>query len=276
MRIRSAAVAGQFYPSSKQEIKEELEKLVEQEKAKINYSLAQKTIIGGIVPHAAYAFSGAQAIHFFELIKKSQTEIDTVIILAPNHAKYGQSVALDENDRWETPVGKYTIDVEMSMLLGLPLSPIAHRYDHAVEVMLPMLHDALGTKVQILPISFRDHSLSIAKKIAEKIWTVSQQLNRQCLIIASSNFSHNLSPSEGYEEDNKLLNEISRMDSQAAEREVNANNISTCGVGAILCLMEYAKLQAEYPKAELLARGHSGDRLGAEKVVNYVSMLFYT
>ena len=51
--------------------------------------------------------------------------------------------------------------------------------------------------------------------------------------------------------------------------------ITVCGYGPIMTQIEYAKLEAEHPKAKILKIGNSGDVIPAEEVVDYVSVLVY-
>jgi AmmeMemoRadiSam system protein B len=53
------------------------------------------------------------------------------------------------------------------------------------------------------------------------------------------------------------------------------DKISVCGYGPIMSLIYYANLKEEKTSAEVLVRGHSGEVYPSEKVVDYVSLLFY-
>ena len=69
MSTRKPSVAGRFYPASKKELESVLASMYNKEKENIKNSLSEKTIIGGVVPHAGYIYSGYEATHFFEIIK---------------------------------------------------------------------------------------------------------------------------------------------------------------------------------------------------------------
>ena len=85
MNIREAVVAGSFYPGTKSELMDQLNKLLLVEKDKIKSDLAEKEIIGAVIPHAGYIFSGYEAVHFFALLKKSEKQYETIFIINPNH-----------------------------------------------------------------------------------------------------------------------------------------------------------------------------------------------
>ncbi len=89
MKTRQPAVAGRFYPGTKDELSIQLSQILRKEDEHIKRELARKKIIGAVVPHAGYMFSAYQAIHFFELIKATDVQFDTFIIVNPNHTGYG-------------------------------------------------------------------------------------------------------------------------------------------------------------------------------------------
>jgi AmmeMemoRadiSam system protein B len=66
MKIRKTAVAGRFYPDSPDKIKQLLAGILLKEKDNIDFSLAEKEIIGAVLPHAGYMFSAYQAVHFLK------------------------------------------------------------------------------------------------------------------------------------------------------------------------------------------------------------------
>jgi hypothetical protein len=54
---------------------------------------------------------------------------------------------------------------------------------------------------------------------------------------------------------------------------VRNKHITVCGYGSIMTLIEYAKLEAEKPKAKILKIGNSGEVIPSDEVVDYVSVL---
>lgn len=275
MRIRQAAVAGKFYPATKEEIKIQLSQILRKEDPQIDKQLSKHKIIGAIVPHAGYMFSAFQAIHFFELLRISEQQFDTFVIINPNHTGYGAEISLDENDVWETPYGKIEIDKEFYDLLDFSESGQAHKFEHSGEVMLPLLQYSLNYSFKILPITLSNQNKGNAEFIAKELIKANAVLNRKLCIIASSDFSHFVDPKEGQRLDKFVINETLNLNSQGVYREVIDKNISVCGFGPIMTLIEYTKIVAKNPKAKILKIGHSGEVIPSEEVVDYVSMLFY-
>ncbi|MFO8234389.1 MAG: AmmeMemoRadiSam system protein B [Bacteroidales bacterium] len=275
MKIRKPVVAGQFYPSDRAELNTLITEIFSKEKDNINYDLAHHKIIGGVVPHAGYIFSAYQAIHFFEIAKKCSTQFDTVIIINPSHTGTGNEIAIDDNDSWETPLGRTEIDKDFSREMAIPESDIEEEREHSGEVMLPLLQHFLNYEFKILPITIMHQTFENAKQVANEIKQANEKLNKKILIIASSDFSHFVHPNTGAKLDQKVIDEIFALNTQGIEEVVRKNKISVCGYGPIMALMEYSKLLNHEPGISILKKGNSGDIIPSNEVVDYVSMLFY-
>jgi AmmeMemoRadiSam system protein B len=276
MRVRTPKVAGAFYPGTDTEINSLVRKIIDTETEKIDYSYARKDIIGCVVPHAGYIYSGYEAMHFFEIIRKSSVEYNTFIILNPNHTGYGEHVEVDANDSWETPLGEVPVDTEFARQLDLPRSDRAQMQEHSAEVMLPLLQQSLSEGFRIVPISMLRQNPITAMEVAEKILDANKVLNRKLMIIASSDFTHFESPVDGKMKDDLVLEQIQKQDSEKLYDRVVQNRISVCGYGPIMTLIEYSKLVSDTPSSTILARGHSGKTRPSASVVDYITILFYS
>lgn len=275
MNIRKATVAGQFYPNSSRELNELLEMVYSKEKDHIDVNLAKKKIIGGISPHAGYMFSAYQAVHLFEIVKKHSTQFDTFFIINPNHTGLGNEMAFDANDYWDTPYGQVEVDKDFADKLKIPVSEVEEKREHSGEVMVPMLKYFLNYDFKIAPVTITLQNYRNASKLATNIFEANQNLNKNIFIIASSDFSHFVTPKTGEEKDQYVLDKIQNFDAEGVERVISDKDISVCGYGPIMTVMEYTQLVAENPKNTILRKGSSGDIIPSNEVVDYVSMLFY-
>ncbi|MFC2087525.1 AmmeMemoRadiSam system protein B [Bacteroidota bacterium] len=272
--IRKPAVAGKFYPDSREDIVYLLEEVVIKEKSK-THSAISGSIIGGVVPHAGYVYCAYEAVHFFEVLKIQNVMIDTIFILHPDHYGYGKNVNLDGNEMWETPMGRVEIDTDFYPYLPFPISKDAHSVEHSGEVILPYLQFFLEYEFKIVPISFSMQNIENAKKVAQSIYDANVKLGKEILLIASSDFSHYVNPAKGKKLDQLVINEIIKLKSEGVYDMIMANNISICGYCPIISLIEYCKLIEEKIKVKILRKGHSGEIFPSEEVVDYVSILFY-
>ncbi|NOX48707.1 MAG: AmmeMemoRadiSam system protein B [Chlorobi bacterium] len=274
MKTRKPAVAGKFYPRIKTGIEKLLDEILYKEKNDIQYSLSENNIIGGIVPHAGYMFSAYQAVHFYEILRNSNQQFDTFIIINPNHTGHGEYISIDSNDIWETPLGNVNIDDDFRSLAQFPISPDAQKLEHSAEVQLPMLQYFLDYEFQILPITMSVQNIGNAKLIANTIYKVNQQLRKNICLIASSDFSHFVEPNEGRRLDRFVIDEILKLNSRGVQKEVEEKNISVCGYGPIMTLMEYSKQISNTPKVKVLKMGNSGEVVPSNEVVDYVGLIF--
>jgi len=274
MNIRKPVVAGRFYPAAKSEIEKQIEEIKQKEYPLININLKDKTIVGGVIPHAGYMFSAYQAVHFFEIVKQSKQTFETVVIINPNHTGVGHEIAFDNNEIWETPLGKVDVDTEFGQKLGISISGVEQQNEHSAEVMVPFLQHFLDFPFKIAPITLSHQTFKNAKYLAQKIKDVVDLTHRKILIIASSDFSHFLTPEQGKERDAFVIDNILNFNSVGVEKVVKEKNISVCGFGPIITLMEYAKLVSENPGVDLLKKGHSGEIIPSGEVVDYISILF--
>jgi hypothetical protein len=275
MKIRQPAVAGTFYPGNRAALHRLIDQILEKESPQIDRSLSRKKIIGAVVPHAGYMYSAYEAIHFFEILRHSEQRFDTFFIINPNHTGYGANIALDENDLWETPLGSQEVDKEFYRYLNFSQSSPAHKYEHSGEVMLPLLQKFISYPFKIVPVTMSRQDTQHAKIIATSIFNANKILKKKICIIASSDFSHFVEPVEGYKLDRFVIDAILKFDSETLYREVQSRQITVCGYGPIMTLIEYSKLIAENPLAKILKIGNSGDVVHSDEVVDYVSVLVY-
>jgi hypothetical protein len=250
-----------------------LGEILKKEKKNINYKLSKNNIIGGVVPHAGYVFSGYEAVHFFEIAKEKK--YDTVVIVNPNHTGVGNPVEADAHKYWSSPLGNLELDREMIEELGVPISSLAQKYEHSAEVMIPFLKYFFDYEFKIVPICFMQQDYENSVELAKKIYDASKRLGRKILIIASSDFSHYVEPELGRSLDNLVIEEILALNSKEFYNKIRNYNISVCGFGPIMTLMEYSKLLKKDIKIEILRRGSSGDVYPSNEVVDYNSIIFY-
>jgi len=272
MKVRKPAVAGTFYPDDPGELKHMLRDYLEHAE---DVDLPGR-LRGLVVPHAGYVYSAYEAVHFFEILRKSGTGYDTFIIINPNHTGYGEYIEVDSSDSWETPLGNVPLDTELGRALNLPRSNRAQMQEHSAEVMLPLLQKFMPYEFSVLPVSMLRQNPVSAAELAEKIRNANARLNRRLMIIASSDFSHFESPGDGHRKDDLVLEQIEKQDSEKLYETVMQNRISVCGYGPIMTLMEYARMVCDEPRSTILARGHSGKTRPSDSVVDYITILFYS
>ncbi len=142
MDMRQPARAGQFYEADPVMLKKQIEECFLHKVGPGN--LPQKDefeggILGAIVPHAGYMYSGPVAAHVYNELAKNK--VQRIVIMGPNHTGMGSGVAISMED-WKTPLGVVKADLELAKTLQKTCDIIehdetAHEYEHSIEVQLP-------------------------------------------------------------------------------------------------------------------------------------------
>jgi hypothetical protein len=265
MNMRQPTVAGQFYPLAPRALKKELSRCFR------DVETAEDPLIGAVVPHAGYVYSGAVAARCFARLPKAET----FVIFGPNHTGYGSPVAISR-ETWATPLGNISNDTELSGLLAgsiADMDELAHRYEHSIEVQLPFLQHRFDGDFMILPVCLglqdRDTAVEVGREVAE----AAKQLGRKVVFIASSDFTH-YEPQEAAEEkDGKLIEAILAMDIDEFYRRLAELNATACGYGPITAMLEASGAMGA-TSTKLLKYATSGDVSGDySAVVGYAAIV---
>src|SRR5438034_8173 len=119
--MRYPAVAGAFYERSR-------EALLRQIRECYTHPLgpgrvpqvqrAERRIVGLVVPHAGYAYSGPIAAHSYAALAADGWP-SSFVILGPNHHGAGAPLAIT-NHEWQTPLGSVAADEDLYHRLSKP------------------------------------------------------------------------------------------------------------------------------------------------------------
>ncbi|MCK4381399.1 MAG: AmmeMemoRadiSam system protein B, partial [Candidatus Lokiarchaeota archaeon] len=198
MVVRKAAVAGTFYPRYKPDLLNILkESFINNEfgpgEEPKTLNQEQRTIIGGVSPHAGYVYSGcATAFTFLNLFQEKIP--DTVIVLGTDHIGYGK-VALMNEGEWETPLGNIHIDEELSkkildnsnIIKNDESAFIGHPFgrEHNIEVQLPFIKYCSQEKnVKFIPIKVSIKDFNALREISNDIAKAIESYDKDVVIVA--------------------------------------------------------------------------------------------
>ena len=271
VQLREPAVAGQFYPGRKSELVEEITRCFrsplgpgDSEPPKVS---DKRTIVGAVAPHAGYVYSGPVAAHLYRKLW-SQEMPATVVILGPNHTGYGAGLAVTTED-FMTPLGVVRIDDELVAKLvgdGIMNDYVAHAYEHSIEVQLPFMQ-YIGWESKIVPLCVGIHEYGELKEAGRRLGKAISGRD-DVLVIASSDMSHYVPARTAKELDGKAINAILSLDSKKLYDTIFSNNITMCGFGPTIIMMESVK----GARATLLKYATSGDVHPMRDVVVYASI----
>lgn len=275
-RVRPAAVAGSFYPAEPAELRRLLEVCFSSSPlGPLEIGRPSARLLGGMVPHAGYVYSGSCAARFYS---KLDPDVDRVIILGVNHRGGGAGAALSKADFWETPLGRVPIDLELGSELGTRLDFLesderAHAREHSIEVQLPFMQTRLK-KFTLFPIALSGLTPEECSGLGGEIARAYEALRaegKRSVVIASSDLSHYFSPPETERLDRLALERILALDPFGLIETVEREGISMCGVLPAATLLFCAQALGA-GSARLLKHCHSGDAAPMDKVVGYASV----
>jgi len=264
--IRKPIVAGQFYPGSPDQLRAMIESMVDEKAAK-------EEVIGLVSPHAGYIYSGPVAGATISRIKFK----DAFIIMCPNHTGSGKPLSIMTEGVWETPLGEVEIDSELGKKIlavsgYLQEDHIAHQYEHSIEVQLPFLQ-YFKSDIKLVPIVLAHAGGAIYKEIGKGIAKAIKELNKEVVIIASSDMTHYEPQESARRKDTQAIEAILDLNEDELLKRVQELNISMCGYGPVVSLISAAK-ELGAKEAELVRYQTSGDTTGDYgAVVGYAGII---
>jgi MEMO1 family protein len=266
--IRQPAVAGYFYPGSREALENELSSLLPQKRK------GAATAI--VVPHAGYVYSG----HVAGEVYASLDLPDSFIILCPNHTGYGSDFDVHPEGEWLTPLGSAHVDEELiaQLMQRFPHAKKdgrAHIREHSLEVQLPFLQYLKG-QIQFLPVCIRQHHYGYLEELGHALAAIIKTSGRKILLIASSDMSHYESQESANRKDRLAIAEMEKMDPRGLYDTVQSNDISMCGYLPATVAMIAAK-DLGVKQGKLIKYATSGDvTKDFSSVVGYAGLLFAT
>ena len=269
--IRRPAVAGSFYPADPQ-------KLSRQVRDFLSHAPEEEIpgeIIALVSPHAGYMYSGQVAAHAFKLIQGKK--FDAVVVVAPSHRALFQGASVYDRGGFETPLGVISVDKTLCQKIMegsnfLRFFPQGHSQEHALEVQLPFLQEALGG-FDLVPIVVGDQSFQSCQKIGQAI--ASGVKGKKVLLVASTDLSHFHPYDRAVQIDQIILEDLRHFDPEKLAMDLEAGKGEACGGGPVVAVMIAAR-QLGANKSKVLEYRNSGDVTGDRSgVVGYAAAVFY-
>ena len=266
--LRSAVVAGQFYPGQKKSLFDAVDSLVAS-------TVPEQPAIALMSPHAGYVYSGAVAGRTFSGVKIP----DEVIILGPNHHGRGHMAAVCAIGEWETPLGRTKVSVELAkrVLAECPMTAedsVAHYPEHSLEVQLPFLQFR-APHASIVPICISRMPLEMLLQLGDGLARAILSSGSKPLIVASTDMTHYESGEIARKKDFLALEKVLALDPEGLYDVVQEHRISMCGVLPTVVMLQ-AALALGAKNAELIAYSNSGDVTGDQSdVVGYAGVRIF-
>jgi MEMO1 family protein len=281
--IRPSDFAGSWYPGTESDCRQVIEEFC---KTTASCPQSDKPIVGGIVPHAGWYYSGRIACHVIECLKSS-TMPDTIVLFG-RHLSPGSSNYIMKEGGWATPLGVLEVDEAMGEKLSAEFhftveTPHHHEQDNTIEVQLPFIK-YFFPNVEILPLGVPPNLASLA--IGERAAELAGSMGKRILILGSTDLTH-YGQNYGYapkgmgkaavdwvknENDRRVVDLILKMDPEGVIDESLRSQNACCSGAVATAISAVKKLGAT--KGEKLHYATSFDTQPSNSFVGYVGVVF--
>lgn len=254
--IRQPAVAGQFYPLHPGDLRKQIELFSENKKS----AKPKEEIIGCLLPHAGYIYSGAVAYAVISGIKLK----NNLVIIGPNHTGMGEPFSIMAEGAWQMPFGRIMINEVLAkkLLSGsalLKADSRAHQFEHSIEVEVALLQ-YFRQDFALIPIVIAENEFESCRQLGLEIASVIKEarLEKDTLVIASSDMTHYEEASTAKKKDDLAIEAMLALDESRLWSRVHQHDISMCGCGPAIAMLSCTKALGA-KSAELISYHNSGE-----------------
>ncbi len=258
--VRSAAVAGLFYPAEPDVLARDVRRFLDAVPA--SPAPTPKAIIA---PHAGYVYSAPIAASVYARLAGARNIITRVVLIGPSHRIAFSGLAVPSAEAFETPLGRVPLDREMigrlRQIPGVITQDAAHAQEHSLEVHLPFLQTVLE-RFMLVPVVAGDASPAMVAAALEILWG-----GDETLVVISSDLSHYQAYPAARQMDRQTSQAIERLDPGIVGPDQACGRTPIAGL-----LMEARRHQLTVETVDLRS---SGDTAGPrDRVVGYGAWAF--
>lgn len=283
MSLRKSAFSGSWYPAGKRACTDQINRYLDQGR---DLPESVEPPVGGIVPHAGWAFSGSIACNVIHRLARATTP--DVVVMFGMHLHTGSPFYIMPEGEWETPFGPIAVDTaiagEITRQYPFQLeTPTRFQQDNTIELQMPFIRyffrEARVVAMGVPPV---DETLALAKSVVE----TARNLDLRIAVIGSTDLTH-YGPSYGFtskghgpkalawvrdENDRRVIDAMIRMDPHEVMRQGLANNNACCCGAAAAAIAAGRAMGAR--KGEELVYATSYDKSPGDSFVGYAGILF--
>jgi AmmeMemoRadiSam system protein B len=267
MDVRTAAVAGSWYPGSR----EALERAVDAHLAAVAPEAGEGCPRALIAPHAGLMYSGPVAAHAYLLVRSCTYE--AVVLVGPSHFIGFEGASLWPRGAWQTPFGPVAVAEDLAARMGeasdvVRVNPAAHGREHSLEMQLPFIARLLP-RVPIVPLVMGYQTRATADALADVLAATCR--DRNVLLVASSDLSHYQDARTAAALDAVVLRRVERLDPDGLMDALEREPGHACGGGPMVAVLRAAAALGA-TRARVLRYADSGDVSGdKDAVVGYMA-----
>jgi len=281
--VRRSVFAGSWYPAKASDCEQAISGFLAEGQI---LTPPGRELVGGIVPHAGWYFSGSIACNVIHCLQDGPPP-DAVVVFGM-HLHPESSCYMMAEGAWETPFGEILVEEELAAELAQRFSFTLETADHftqdnTIELQLPFIkYFFKDAKIVAMGVPPHPNSLDIGRAVAK----VSKQLGLTIRVIGSTDLTHYgrnygfVSQGSGRQavdwvrnqNDRRVIDAMLGLKSEDVIAEAQASQ-NACCAGAAATAIEAAKhLGAD--RADEIAYATSYDKSPGDSFVGYVGIVF--
>ncbi len=258
MAVRQPFRAGSFYPAERAECDAALARCLSAADASAAPPDLPRRAVAGIVPHAAWSYSGGTAGRFFSELARKKADPKTFVVLGAVHVSGVYRASLMSSGAWKTPLGEIAIDSALAGAIKrrdpnlIADDAWVHRVEHSIEVVLPFIQK-INPRASFVPIMVPP--LREASRVGMAVADAITAAGDGAMIIGSTDLTHYGEDSYGFapagggfeslewvkqENDRRMIDLMLRLRSDEVVEEARTHH-NACGAGAIAATLVAAK-----------------------------------
>ena len=285
MEIRRPHFAGAWYPDQEGACLAELDRY---EACAVPYQ-GESPLVGGLVPHAGWTFSGRLAFNTIREVARSMGDGGdlTVALLGGHLGPRSPAGLLTRGEIW-TPLGPIQTDSELANALARRVDlvlhgPEDHPQDNTVELQFPIIRKLMPTaRLLVIGAPANPGSFELAHALVQE----AQGLGRRLAVIGSTDLTH-YGPNYGWtprgrgeeaeqwvrqENDARLLELAGNLDHDGLLVEALTSQNACCPGAAAAAI--YAAKALGATSGHVLSYATSSDVHKSDSFVGYASVVF--
>ena len=268
--IRPPAVAGSWYPSTPERLREEIDGYIADADIEPAPPPPPRAIIA---PHAGLIYSGPVAAHAYKTVAAARYA--AVILVGPSHFVGFRGVSIWPRGAWQTPLGAVPVALDLAAAIASASRevlehPAAHGREHSLELQLPFVaHLLTGVPIVPLVMGYQDRATAFA--LGDALAAVIDQAGIPVLLVASSDLSHYHDARTAAGMDAAVLRRVEQLDADGLMETLEREPHHACGGGPMVSVMR-AAARLGATRTRVLKYADSGDVSGDKSsVVGYMA-----
>jgi MEMO1 family protein len=280
--LRKAAFAGSWYPGSADECETRITEFLDEGQG----TDTRADLIGGIVPHAGWFFSGSIACNTIHAVSRSG-QPDVVAVFGM-HMHPKSTPCIYTEGEWETPFGNLSVATDLAGDLAETFTFSENReqdfyQDNTIELQLPFVKYFCKT-AEFIPIGVPPAPFAL--KLGEAVAEIAEKKGLRLMVIGSTDLTH-YGPNYGLmskgtgpaalnwvrdENDKRVIEAMVALQPEEVIKQGLANRNACCSGAAAAAIS--AGVRAGAQKGECLTYATSADKSPGSSFVGYVGVVF--